>query len=115
MSAKTIKSALGLLQDDPDNGQAWQQLREEVISDHGMARDELTKLLEAARRAHDARRETEAVAKMLEVEADAARGTPREGDVLVELARVLDEDLLDDAGARSAYERLANVRPSDSQ
>jgi tetratricopeptide (TPR) repeat protein len=115
MSAKTIKSALGLLQDDPDHGQAWQQLREEVSGDHGMARDELAKLLEAARRAHDARREVEAVAKLLEIEVDVARGTPREAELLADLARVLDEDLLDDAGARAAYERLVAVRPSDAQ
>ncbi len=115
MSAKTIKSALGLLQDDPENGQAWQQLREEVASDHGMAREELAKLLEAARRAHDARREAEAVAKLLEVEVDVARGTDREADLLAELARTLDEDLLDDERARAAYERLLSVRPSDTQ
>ena len=60
MSAKTIKGALGLLQDDPDHGQAWQQLKAEVEGDPGMNPEELGKLLEAARRAHDGRRETEA-------------------------------------------------------
>src|SRR5271166_390559 len=106
MSAKTIKSALGRLQDDPDLGQAWQQLRDELSSDPGMSREDLARLLEAARRAHDGRREADAVAKLLEIEVDAARGTAREGDLLAELARVLDEELLDDTGARSAYERL---------
>ena len=31
-----------------------------------------------------------------------------------DLARVFDEDLLDDASARSAYERLQVLRPSDT-
>src|SRR5258708_20152788 len=111
MSAKTIKSALGLLQDDPDNAQAWEQLRQEVEGDPGMSADEVAKLLEAAIRAHEGRREHEAVARLLEVEASALRGTAREAEVLAELARVLDEELLDDAGARAAYERLLSVRP----
>src|SRR5258708_22459242 len=114
MSAKTIKSALGLLQDDPDNAQAWEQLRQEVEGDPGMSSDELAKLLEAARRAHEGRREHEAVAKLLEVEASAARGTAREADALAELARVLDEELLDDDRARAAYERLSAIRPDNS-
>src|SRR5262249_39238001 len=115
MSAKTIKSALGLLQDDPDHAKAWQQLREDVAGEHGMAPEELAKLLEAARRAHEARREVGAVARMPRIEAPAARGTPREPNLVGELARALDEDLLDDAGARVAYEQLLVLRPGDSQ
>ncbi len=114
MSAKTIKGALGLLQDDPDHGQAWQQLKAEVEGDPGMNPEELGKLLEAARRAHDGRRETEAVARLLAVEAAAARGGPREGDLVAELARVRDEELLDDPGAREAYEMLTALRPGDA-
>jgi tetratricopeptide (TPR) repeat protein len=113
MSAKTIKSALGLLQDDPDQTQAWQQLRAEVEGDPGMDPEELGKLLEAARRAHEGRRETDAVGRMLAVEAAAARGGPRESDLVAELARVRDEELLDDPGAREAYELLTALRPGD--
>jgi len=114
MSAKTIKSALGLLQDDPDHGQAWQQLKAEVEGDPGMNPEELGKLLEAARRAHDGRRETEAVGRMLAIESAAARGGPREAELVAELARVRDEDLLDDTGAREAYELLTALRPGDA-
>jgi len=114
MSAKTIKSALGLLQDDPDNGPAWAELRSELGGDPGMSSGELEKLLEAARRAHEGRREYEAVARVLEIEASIATNG-REVDLLAELARVLDEDLMDDAGARGAYEKLAAVRPGDSR
>jgi tetratricopeptide (TPR) repeat protein len=113
MSAKTIKSALGLLQDDPDNVAAWSDLRAGVGDSGDMGPDELAKLLDAARRAHQGRREVEPVARLLRIEIDAAKGTPREVDLLQELARVLDEELLDDAGARAAYERLRELRPAD--
>jgi len=114
MTEKTIKSALGLLQDDSDNPQVWEQLRQEVGRDPGMSQGDLARLLEAARRAHDARREYEAVAEMLAVESLAAAGTPQEAELLGELARVLDEELLDDERARGVYERLALLRPGDS-
>src|SRR5580704_8700456 len=113
MSAKTIKGALGLLQDDPDNGPAWAELRTELGTEPGMSPSELEKLLEAARRAHEGRREYEAVAKVLEIEASIASGG-REIDLLAELARVLDEDLLDDVAARAAYEKLLAARPNDA-
>src|SRR5579864_6803487 len=106
MSAKTIKSALGLLQDDPDSTPTWQSLREDVERDPGMSQDELAKLLESARHAYEGRREYEPVQKLLEIEILVARGTARERGLLAELARVLDEELMDDLGARSAYERM---------
>lgn len=113
MSAKTIKSALGLLQDDPDLGEAWESLAE-AVGKSNMTGDELRKLLEAARRAHEARREFDAVARLLEIEAKAAEGTDREADLVAEWARALDEDLLNDARARGAYERLSKLRPGDA-
>src|SRR6202000_1637424 len=90
------------------------KLREEGAGDPGMAHAELTKLLEAARRAHEARREDDAVARRLGIEVDAAQGTPRELELLTELARVLDEELLDDARARDVYDRVLTLRPGDS-
>src|SRR5260370_34685324 len=75
---------------------------------------ELIKLLEAARRAHEARRAYEAVARMLGVEAEASKGDPREAEVLAELARVLEEELLDDEKARTVYDRLTSIRPGDA-
>jgi golgin subfamily B member 1 len=116
MSAKTIKSALGLLQDDPDSTSTWQTLREEIERDPGMSADELAKLLESARHAYEGRREYEPVRRLLEIEIEVARGSGRERALLAELARVLDEELMDDSGARAAYERmLANdARDSDA-
>jgi tetratricopeptide (TPR) repeat protein len=114
MSAKTIKSALGLLQDDPDSAPTWQKLRAEVQNDPGMGPDELAKLLEAARRVYEGRREYEPVQKLLEIELVAAHGASRERGLLAELARVLDEELMDDAGARATYERLLASDPRDN-
>lgn len=113
MSATTIKSALGLLQDDPESAEAWERLRHEVAGNSSMPPDELIKLLEAARRAHEARREYDAVARLLGIEVDAAAGTPREVELLTELARVLDEELLDDDRAQAVYDRLLALRPGD--
>src|SRR5580700_2091018 len=113
MSAKSIKSALGLLQDDPDNQDAWSALRQEVGGAHGMGQDELTSLLEAARRAYEVRREYEAVARLLEIELVVARGTEREAPLLAERARVYDEELLDDTSAKAAYEALLVLKPDD--
>jgi tetratricopeptide (TPR) repeat protein len=114
MSAKTIKAALGQLQDDPDHAKAWQDLRDEVVREPGMTPEELGSLLEAARRAHEGRREMEAVGRMLAIEARVAGGTAREADVVAELARVFDEDLLDDTESTRNYERLLALRPNDS-
>ncbi|MBX3189348.1 MAG: tetratricopeptide repeat protein [Labilithrix sp.] len=59
------------------------------------------------------RREYDAVADLLEIEAALATG-PREADLVSELARVRDDVLLDDAGAMSAYRRLLGLRPNDA-
>ena len=115
MSAKTIKSALGLLQDDPDLGEAWEDApRRRSVAAADMNADELRQLLEAARRAHDGRREYDAVARLLESRPSAAKGTPTEAELVAEWARTLDEDLLDDEGARAAYVRLLELRPGDA-
>jgi hypothetical protein len=86
MSAKTIKGALGLLQDDPDSAATWETLRAEVENDPGMSADELARLLESARRVYETRREYEAVQKLLEIELVASRATAREHTLLAELA-----------------------------
>lgn len=122
MSAKTIRNALGILQDEPDNEQAWSDLREslgftseEGIVDPGeLAHDELAELLEAARKAHEMRREYEAVGELLEIEAALATGE-REAELVAELAQVRDEELLDDASALAAYRRLLTLKPGDQE
>jgi hypothetical protein len=122
MSAKTIRKALGTLQDDPDHAQAWSELAEAVgfkgvtgplaaAADVGMPDDELARLLEAARRAHQTSGEFDAVARILEMEVSLSHGTARRASLEGELARVLNEEVLDDVGAVAAYRRLLEMRP----
>ncbi len=121
MSAKTIRSALGQLQDDPENVEALAELRtalgwegeservDYVESD--LPRAELEKLLEAARKAHEMRREYDAVAAILKLEVALAKDTPRELLLLEEEARILDDELLDDERAGKIYERILVLVP----
>jgi len=123
MSAKTIRKALGTLQDDPDHAKAWIELAEALgfggvehglaAADVGMAADELAKLLEAARRAHEVRGEYDAVGRILEMEVSLSHGTGRRASLEAELARVLNDEVIDDAGAVAAYRRLLELRPGD--
>ncbi|WP_394820879.1 tetratricopeptide repeat protein [Pendulispora albinea] len=129
MSAQTIRNALGVLQEDPDNGRAWADLGEAVgysrqsgISQppegvppesSELSKEELATLLEGARRAHELRREYEAVARLLQWEVEIAKGTEREAALVAELARVLDEELLDDEGSSLAYMHLLELRPGE--
>ncbi len=121
MTANTIRNALGVLQDEPDNEQAWSDLRETLgyTSDEGtvdpgeLGPAALAQLLEAARQAHEMRREYEAVAELLEIESALASGD-REAELVSELATVRDDILLDDAGAVAAYRRLLTLRPNDT-
>ena len=126
MTANTIRTALGVLQDEPDNDQAWSDLRAALgyapsTGDDGTVEtgelgvDELAQLLEAARQAHEMRREYEAVAQLLAIEAALAKrsGGEREAELVAELASIRDDILHDDAGAIAAYRRLLTLRPND--
>ncbi len=122
VASTTIRSALGRLQDDPDNLDAWRDLRESLgfssedgtVDPGDLGAEELASLLEAARKAHAGRGEHEAVASLLAIEAALATGE-READVVAQLARLRDDVLLDDAGAVAAYGRLLGLRPSDEE
>jgi golgin subfamily B member 1 len=115
MSAQTIRTALGLLQDDPDIENAWNDLQDAATSpDPGLEASELSKLLEAARRAHEGRREWDAAARLLELEVAIAAGKPDEPLLQSELARILDDEIVDDAGATAAYKRLLELLPDDA-
>jgi len=123
MSAKTIPSSLGLLQDDPDHEQAWEDLRQALSFDaqagtaqppEGESVADLVELLGSARRAHEMRREHEAVAELLRLELALSRGGPDEARLAGELGRVYDEELLDEAHAVEAYQRLLALDPEAS-
>ena len=97
MTSNTIRTALGVLQDEPDNDQAWSDLRdalgytsgEGTVDPGDLGPEALAPLLEAARQAHEMRREYEAVADLLEIEAALATGE-REAELVAELASVRD-------------------------
>ncbi len=114
MSSQKIRTALGLLQDDADNENAWLDLQDAMTApDVGMSVQELVDLLEAARREHEARREWTAVANLLEFEISLVRGTPQEVLRQAELARVLEDELLDDERSCKAHARVLELRAGD--
>ena len=116
MDSQTIRTALGRLQEDPGSQEAWQTLRESVLEPEGdLDQEELLRLLDAAREAHRARGEWDAVAHLLDTETRVATSGPRELDLVVEHARVLDEELLDSDGADVAYLRVLELNPDHSQ
>lgn len=116
--AKTIRRVLGVLQDEPDNEASWSELREALGAPEGGGAPseeidvELLSLLSSAREAHEMRREYDAVAQLLEIEVDLA-DDERKIALLRELARVRDEELLDDTLAVAAYDRLRQLVPTD--
>src|SRR4051794_5000937 len=123
MTANTIRNALGVLQDEPDNDEAWRDLRQALgytsepdgtVDPGELGAEELADLLGAARQAHEMRREYEAVGDLLEIEAALARGSDREPELVAELAGVRDDVLHDDAGAIAAYRRLLTLRPNET-
>lgn len=115
MSAQKIQAALGLLQVDPENEQAWAEIAESVTSPeaHG-GTDPRKPLLEAARQGYETRRMWDAVARVLELEATLHAGTPVEVAMQFELARVLDEECFESERAEGAYDRLLALRPGES-
>ena len=114
MSSQKIRNALGLLQDDEDNEAAWLELQDALTSpDVGLSDEELIDLLGAARREHETRREWSAVANLLEYEIAQCQGSSKEVARLAELARVLEDELLDDKRAVDVYKRWLDLRPDD--
>ncbi len=115
MTANSIRNALGLLQDDPDHEQAYLDLKEALGTGtpDGMSPEDARSLLASARQAHEARREPDAVASLLELEVLLAQGNGSELDLLRELARVADEDLFDDTRAEEVYGRVLALAPGD--
>ncbi len=123
MTANPIRHALGVLQDEPDNENAWSDLRDALgytsdaatVSPGELGAEDLARLLEAARQSHEMRREYEAVADLLEIEAALAKGNPdREAALVLQLASLRDDVIHDDAGALAAYRRLLTLRPNDA-
>ncbi|MCC7537243.1 MAG: hypothetical protein IT379_13555, partial [Deltaproteobacteria bacterium] len=115
MAQLTIRNHLGTLQEDPDNEAAFEGILDLLTREGADAQaDENTRLLEAARAAHLTRGEPEAAARLLAIETDLVKGDPdREAKLWAELARIREEELLDDRGAREALAHVLTLRPGD--
>ncbi len=112
MSETNLRNALALLQDDPENQDAWTALDSAL---RGADRSEAKSLVAAARRAHESRREFEAVAKLLAHEVELAKGGSDEVARLEDLARVLDLEVLDETATAHAWARLLELAPAHTE
>jgi len=73
MDSQTIRTTLGLLQEDPENETGWASLREaSLVAEGDLSLGDLLNLFAAAREQYRARGEWDAVARLLEIGADVA-------------------------------------------
>ena len=117
MAELTVANYLAALQDDPWDQSAVQGLDEALSSgDPKRLGDDPVRLLEFARRNHEVRGEAYAAAKLIECELRLVVGDPDFAAVLWrELGRLRREDLMDDAGAKVAYEKALELRPGEEE
>lgn len=114
MTAQKIRNALRLLQDDPERRDAWETV-EKLAASPGAEAPEVLRALEEARAEHEHLRDWSVVARLLGLE------TPLEEDLSVvvskerELARICQEELLDEEAAVDALRRIAELRPEDEE
>lgn len=117
MSELTVANYLAALQDDPWDQSAVQGLDEALSSgDPKRLGEDPVRLLEFARRNHEVRGEAYAAAKLIEFELRLVTNDPDFAAVLWrELGRLRREDLMDDEGAKVAYEKAIELRPGEEE
>ncbi|MDB4977809.1 MAG: domain protein putative component of TonB system, partial [Myxococcaceae bacterium] len=117
MAELTVANYLAALQDDPWDQSAIHGLNDALRSgDAKRTGDDPVRLLELARRNHEVRGESLAAAKLMAVEVSLLATDPDFAAVLWrELGRVRRDDLMDDEGAREAYEQALKLRPGDEE
>ncbi|MEN9578671.1 MAG: hypothetical protein RJA70_1680, partial [Pseudomonadota bacterium] len=113
MDSETIRGALGELQQDPESSGAWSNLRAALAEFDGQDETELRKLLAAARRAHADRGEWDAVAALLPLEMARHNDVQERVGLLMELARVQQEELLDESKALATFQQVLEIAPDD--
>ena len=117
MSKLTVANYLGLLLEDPYDTKLVEGLRELLKSPEPAndAQDPL-RMLEAARGGHERRGEFLAASWLIELESELVSDDPEFQKVLVkELGRVRREELMDEQGALSAYEKLGGLDSEDPE
>ncbi|HEY6882058.1 MAG TPA: hypothetical protein VI299_28710, partial [Polyangiales bacterium] len=117
MAELTVANYLAALQDDPWDQRAMQGLNEALASgDPTRTGEDPVRLLEFARRNHEVRGENLAAAKLMAVEVTLVSTDPDFAAVLWrELGRVRRDELMDDEGAREAYQHALSLRPGDAE
>jgi len=110
MDARSVRTALGTLQNNPDDSEAWQELRD-ALSEEGGDLDQPTalELLEAARDRHASRGEAEAVVRIYDLCAAQSHGTPAEVVFLQKRASVLLSELFAGLPAIATLARAATL------
>jgi hypothetical protein len=117
MAELTVANYLAALQDDPWDQSAMRGLNDALSSgDPQRTGDDPVRLLELARRNHEVRGENLAAAKLMAIEVSLLAADPDFAAVLWrELGRVRREELMDDEGAREAYQQALKLRPGDEE
>jgi tetratricopeptide (TPR) repeat protein len=115
MAALTVSNYLGMLQADPYDQEALAGLRDALESgDPGRLGESPLRLLEMARVGHERRSELSAAAALIDVETLLVADDPDfRAALFKELGRLRHEELLDDAGAKTAYQSCLELRPGD--
>jgi tetratricopeptide (TPR) repeat protein len=114
MDSQTIRTALGLLQHNPEDEQAWKSLKEGAGAPGGeLPPEESLGLFDAACEEHRSNGEWDAVAGLLGVELEVAKGTDREPELCKEYALVLHDELLEEARSVDAWREVIRLRPGD--
>jgi tetratricopeptide (TPR) repeat protein len=117
MAAPTLTNYLAELAEDPDDSRPYDTLRDALTErDPSVLGEDPIRLLELARMQHEQRGEARAAAWLIELEGGLVRDDPDlEAALYKELGRLKHEELLDDAGAKSAFERALSIRPNDAE
>lgn len=113
MDSEKIRGALGRLQQDADSEQAWDALREVLAQVAPADHPEVQRVLALARRAHAGRGEWDAVAELMPLELGFADADEPRVALLMELARVRQQELLDESGAMAVYQQVLALSPGD--
>ncbi|MGD8861048.1 MAG: tetratricopeptide repeat protein [Myxococcales bacterium] len=111
-----LSNYLGILRDDPDDADALRGL-ERLVTERDEARlgEQPVRLLEMARGSHERLGELDAVAHLIEVEAQLIDDDPSfAASLWKELGRLRAENLLDPEGAQEAYARAQELAPEDN-
>ncbi len=115
MDADTIRTALGELQVNPESTEAWSTLETATLAiDRERDLPELLRLVGAARDRHQERGEWEAVAALLLLESRVVTDKTQAIGIISELARVQQDELMQQDAADSALGRLLELDPGNA-